>query len=725
MNKSARIVFIIFTIVLLSLTFICYFAYQMVTESLPKTNGRIDLTCIDKKVDVYRDKYSIPHIIAQNEYELFFTQGFITSQDRFWQMDIIKRTAQGRLSEIFGSSTIQHDKAIVRLGFKQRAKKIGSNLSSDARQALEAYVQGINCFIENSDLPIEFKLLYYTPEKWTVEDCICILQLWEWQMNRGWRPDIVKEFLLDTLGTGKFKKYVSDTKHARTLSDGKTFHFFKSLLKDCLPSSFPKLGFDCNTFMIPEDKSLTSTPLFSVIVNSNPVIPCLFYEMHLASKKTSMYGLTIPGIPGVIIGYNQNILWGVCRPENHNVQFRTIVNALSVPTLLIDNHTLEISPDSSLKMKSYQLDNRPLFPINKHMNSSSTKFVMIDWPGFTSHNLWETIYRLGKAEDGEDFDNAVHYSYPHSLGFFYADKTGKSKNYPEQKHNRNNSLHALSDKNFTTKSQLGAPYRTGQLLALQDSITIRDVKRIQSDVYSLYAENLKDKIISEIGSYTFKNKIEQDLWEKLTVWKGDMKVGSTEAVFFQTFMYTFFQNFFKNELSDSLVSLILSFNSLYYEMVYSVIDDICTENSDNSVLITSFKETIAYLKEKLGEDSEQWSWGDLHRVLLQNPMGNNPFLKSTYNLGPFAAGGSFHTIDAYTSNLSSLFSVQSIPAAKMIIDLHNQNISVAVLSTGQSGQPFDDHYRDQVELAMHNLYHTNMTDTSKLNSTGWDHLIIE
>ncbi|MFO7889988.1 MAG: penicillin acylase family protein [bacterium] len=698
----------------------------MVTQSLPKTNITLDIACIDTKVDVYRDKYSIPHVVAQNEYDLYFTQGFITSQDRFWQMDIIKRAAQGKLSEIFGSLTIKHDKTILKLGFKRRAQQIASNLSSDAKQALEAYVEGINCYIENDNLPIEYKLLYYTPEIWTIEDCISIMQFWEWQMDRGWKIDLIKDFLTDTLGTTKFKKHFSYSKEKKILANSKLFAFLKPLLTDPLPASFPRIGYDFCAFMLSENKSLSSAPLVSLIVNTNPVIPCIFYEIHLAGKITNMYGFSIPGIPGVLMGYNEYIIWGAGNPKNHAVRFRPIQDLSSVFSLTTYNDTLKIAPDSSLNVKSYQLDNRPLIPINSKTESSITEYVMIDWPGFELHTLWDTFYQIGKARDRKDFDKAVQNNYSNSLSFFYADKETihNSRVYAAEGYDMNGDLQTTSSKNSLIISQLGRKIRVHQLLDQQDSISMQDVKRMQSDEYSIYADTLKKKITSLINPCNFKKKIERDILEKLTVWKGDMKAGSSEAVFFQTFMYKIFRKSLENEISDSLITIILLCNPLYYEIVYSIINDIYSGNAAISILIDSFKEAVEYLQNKLSEDISQWSWGALHRFWLQNPMGANPFLKSTYNLGSFAAGGSFHTIDKYTSDLNSLFSVQSIPGAKMIIDLQGKNSSISVLSTGQSGQPFDDHYRDQVELSIYNFYHSNMTDTTKLDATGWDHLII-
>jgi len=729
-HKSIRIIFIIFAVVIISFTFICFIAYQMVTRSLPEKKGEISITGIDEHVDVYRDNYSIPHISAQNEHDLYFIQGFVTSQDRFWQMDVIKRAAQGRLSEIFGISTQKYDTFILRLGFKRRAEKIVSILDPDAKRALEAYVEGINCYIRRDKLPIECKLLYYTPEEWTIEDCLSIMQLWEWQMSEGWKNDLIKELLTHEMGYNKTATLINIHKSEESVIKNNIFNCSKFLTADTLPVSYPFLGFDCNAFILSGEKSYSNIPLASVTVNTNPAIPCLFYEIQLTSKTVNMYGLSIPGIPGILIGYNQHILWGVTSSKDHAVHLRSIEDLLSYTSLITYDEEVRIAPDTVLNVTCYQLDNQPLVPVNRKKQSGAEAFIMIDWQGFTPYTLWNTYYQLGKAVNREEFFTAMQYNQLSSLNFFYADKSNNIILYPYKRDKVEDITQAVFPENITIVSHPESIKRIKELVSQQKKLSVQDLKDIQSDEFSLYAKNQKDKLINMINATDLELSIETDMLEKLTIWEGNMKAGSSEAAFFQVLLYKIFNNYLKDEISDSLFNIILSNNSLYYEVTESIIDAVYSEDvrsfyTEKHLIIDSYKEAVELLRNKLGNDISQWSWGALHTFRLQSPMGINSLIKSTYNLGPFASGGSFNTINKYSNDLKKLFDIHSVPAAKMIIDLQGRNSSASILSTGQSGQPFDDHYRDQVNRSIHNLYHSNITDTAKLADTGWDHLIIK
>ncbi len=163
MAKRGRIILGGVSFVFILLLTIFFLAYRLLTKSLPKTDGNIPLSILDSTVDVYRDAYGVPHIFAQNQYDAFRAAGYVTAQDRLWQMDLSRRAASGRLSEIFGSSTVESDKFIRIWGFMRSTKEILSVLSPESRGALEAYAEGINAFIQTHKdrLPVEFSILAY------------------------------------------------------------------------------------------------------------------------------------------------------------------------------------------------------------------------------------------------------------------------------------------------------------------------------------------------------------------------------------------------------------------------------------------------------------------------------------------------------------------------------------------------------------------------------------
>src|SRR6202000_2446006 len=139
-------------------------------------NGALSAPVPSAPVTVRRDTHGVPHIEAATQDDLFFAQGYITAQDRLWQMDLYRRHAGGELAEILGGSLVEHDKAQRVLGFRKAAHRIYANLSAKEKSGLDAYARGVNLFIaqHGDPLPAEFKLLHYTPRQWTGEDSILV-----------------------------------------------------------------------------------------------------------------------------------------------------------------------------------------------------------------------------------------------------------------------------------------------------------------------------------------------------------------------------------------------------------------------------------------------------------------------------------------------------------------------------------------------------------------------
>lgn len=163
------------------------------TSSPHKKNGRSSLSYdglvtvpgLTDSVFVYTDERGMPHIYADNEHDLYLAAGFVSSRERLWQMDLIRRSCSGRLAEIFGKAFLQSDIFTRSLRMKEKSMLILSDEDPEIIKCLQAYTDGINAYIASSghDLPLEFRLLSYTPEQWTIEDITCIIGLLGWNID--------------------------------------------------------------------------------------------------------------------------------------------------------------------------------------------------------------------------------------------------------------------------------------------------------------------------------------------------------------------------------------------------------------------------------------------------------------------------------------------------------------------------------------------------------------
>lgn len=177
------------TVFLLAFSLVlAFFGNRLIKKSLPDVAGRQTVASLQQSVTVYRDDYSVPHIFAQNEADLWRAAGYVAAQDRLWQMDLSRRIVRGTLAEIFGAEALPRDKFLRTWGFHRIAKRLAPNLSETSRAALEAYADGVNDFINShrDRLPVEFSMLGYKPQLWEIEDSIAMSRLLAFQLSYAW-----------------------------------------------------------------------------------------------------------------------------------------------------------------------------------------------------------------------------------------------------------------------------------------------------------------------------------------------------------------------------------------------------------------------------------------------------------------------------------------------------------------------------------------------------------
>ena len=154
------------------------YGYYFVHKSLPTVEGKTELKILDNSVKISRDKNGIPTIEAENDSDLYKAQGYIHAQDRLFQMDLARRQASGRLSEVVGEAALENDKKFLVFSLRKAAEESYEDYSEEAKKILENYAQGVNSFIEeakrDNKLPYEFSLLGYSPENWTPIDSLTV-----------------------------------------------------------------------------------------------------------------------------------------------------------------------------------------------------------------------------------------------------------------------------------------------------------------------------------------------------------------------------------------------------------------------------------------------------------------------------------------------------------------------------------------------------------------------
>src|SRR5579862_6025079 len=311
------------------------YAYLTARSALPQLDGEIAMKGLSGPVKVTRDGHGVPAIEAANLEDLFFAQGFITAQDRLWQMDVMRRFGAGELSEILGPATLKIDREQRILGLRATAKKTLQVASTRDAGYLEAYARGVNAFIASrgKNLPIEFRILGYRPKSWQPEDSIVIANQMVKDLNfYTFRDALDREKILARLGpdlTGDL--YVNRSWHDRppTVMRGDlqsdTDQDSDEEDEDDGPDNsvtrnsgaaeiWAQGALDAangsNDWVVSGAHTVTGKPLLSNDMHLGHQMPNLWYEAHLHCGSLDVAGVTLPGMPYVIVGHNERIAWG-------------------------------------------------------------------------------------------------------------------------------------------------------------------------------------------------------------------------------------------------------------------------------------------------------------------------------------------------------------------------------------------------------------------------------
>jgi penicillin amidase len=289
---------------------------RMSRRNLPQTDGRIKVEGLIEPVEVIRDHWGIPHIIAKNPSDLFFAQGYTHAQDRLWQMELNRRTAQGRLSEIFGDIALDTDRTVRTFGFNRLAKTDWDLYDDFAKEALVAYTKGVNSYLEanQSKLPVEFTLIRHQPEPWHPLDSIAFIRIMMWQLSHSWYSEIVRAQVIEATNPEKAAELEIHypEQNPTTLPTGIDFNLLDSEGKlSKAPGPFINRGIGSNAWAVSGDKSVTGKPYLCNDMHLQISLPSLWYQVHLAAGKYQVTGVTLPGVPGVQVGHNAHIAWGM------------------------------------------------------------------------------------------------------------------------------------------------------------------------------------------------------------------------------------------------------------------------------------------------------------------------------------------------------------------------------------------------------------------------------
>ncbi|WP_405713549.1 MULTISPECIES: penicillin acylase family protein [unclassified Streptomyces] len=495
-GRRARLIVIVLVLALVAgIGYGAFWSVSTVRASYPQTTGSTKLDGLDGSVDVKRDSYGIPQLYADSDADLFRAQGFVQAQDRFWEMDVRRHMTAGRLSEMFGSGQVETDSFLRTLGWRKVAQEEYDNvLSEDTKKNLQAYADGVNAYLkgrDGKDISVEYAALGFTndykPTEWTPVDSVAWLKAMAWDLRGNMQDEIDRSLMTSRLDTKQIKDLYPayQYKHRPIVDQGAVSPVTGKFDPDATPSDkigsdtaqgateglntqlsalsdtldeIPALlgpngnGIGSNSWVVSGNYTTTGKPLLANDPHLAPQLPSLWYQMGLHCREISAKcqydtaGYTFAGMPGVIIGHNQDIAWGftnlgadVTDLFLEKVSGDGYLYDGKVKPFTVRDEVIKVAGGEDRTITVRETNNGPLVsdrssemekvgqkaPVtNSAPDRADGYAVALRWTALDAGKSMDAVFELNRAKDFKTFQAAAeHFEVP-SQNLIYADIKG-------------------------------------------------------------------------------------------------------------------------------------------------------------------------------------------------------------------------------------------------------------------------------------------------------------
>ncbi|MGV9169604.1 MAG: penicillin acylase family protein [Promethearchaeia archaeon] len=764
---------------------------------------------IRNEVTILIDHYGVPHIYAQSSEDAYFALGYMHAKDRLFQMVMQKYLAAGRLSELVGAAGTSSDKIYRTIGLERTARKTlnwfleNADTNPDVDYALrvmDAQVKGINAFTESmtsATKPVEFHLLGITPEPWSKVDMFLGASFITWSLT-GDFDDLERLWLRDNINNDTmyeelypdvmpYQSYIVKEQTNLSLSDypdapgGYPVNHsinsqaenedapeiemkkLENLLGQLLPVVDPlgmKDTFGSNNWAVSGNRTATASPMLCNDAHMPIVAPNLVYEAHLSVPGVmNVMGVTLPGMPSVEAGFNDHIAWGFTNggmdvldifveqvnPENSSEYF---YNGEYRPFEIIEE-TIHSSNGSDITFEVKTSVHGPLIDSVVSEDDDSPACLAMNWTGNGISHLIIAATKLNKAQNIEDYYDAIYWWDNPVFNFAYADaagniamtvagripiRNGYSGMFPvtalndsvgmvsnvpyaflPREVNPSRGYISSANQRSIDPDEYGytliGPYvdgyrgrRINELLADDYEVTMEDLMRFQADAIEIRARSMVPEVLSAWEKLGGDNATIEMVIDWFEDWNYEMDT-ELEAPTIWMHLYdalrteTFDELHFLNEelvgsteksvaLPSSIYPRAPILEELILENASAYFDDTRTPSlteTRNHILVRALRLAVDDMYSLYGSDTSNWTYGIHHTVNVEHLAG-----LITIEGGPIR--GQHTLFPAYGWEMSSG------PVLRHVIDLENPQNSRNVIPGGQSGNPFSHHFDDLFQL---------------------------
>ena len=586
----------------------------------PIYSGTHEIPDLDSTVTTYFDAYGIPHIYGNSEKDVFRVLGYLHAKERLFQMELIRRVSSGRLSEIFGSKTLETDKFFRMLGIDKRAQEsertFMQNTNVQWKQDVLAYVEGVNEFIEKRRKKIEFLLLDIPKEKFSVKDVYLIVDFMAYNFQMGFRSDI----LMSRLGKEYGEKYLEDLGVRGNFAEVDTgLQLNTDSLLSFIDNLIPiKIWSGSNAWAVSAERSTSGKTLLENDTHIGLQQPAVWYEAHLECPTFSFYGSFLAGFPFPPMGHNREIGWGLTILENDDLDFfAEHISSEDSSLVLINGQTekitsrqeiIKVKDSSDIVITCRSTPHGPVCSdVMPQFASVTSAPVTACWTFLKfPDNLPEVTWKMSHAHSMSEFREAVSMIAAPGFNIVYADAADNIAWYTAAKFVRRKpginpnvildgsgqddwlGFHEFSDNPMIENPSRGVVLsannppltdslhlfpgyylpedryvRINQFFLSKRVFSIKDMQKMNTDETNIIASQIVQDLLKRMsGVAKLRSQIHERGSEILDLWNGSHNANDVAPVIYYKWLYHILHGAFADELGETDFESLLKTHAL-------------------------------------------------------------------------------------------------------------------------------------------------------------------
>jgi penicillin amidase len=739
--------------------------WQNAEQIQVKKKATLKLKGTREAIEILYDDRMIPHVFAKNEHDVYFAQGYLTAKDRLFQMDFQTRYAAGRISEVVGVKAIDLDKYQRRMGMVYGAESSLKGMMADpkSREMINAYTEGINTYIHSlsaARLPLEYKLLDFNPEDWTPLKCALLLKQMSATLAMGstefYMTNILKKFGPEVTAD-LFPDY--PYKEDPIIPAGTSWNF-KPLQIPQPPASFTEKttgnirtktledGIGSNNWALAGAKTASGYPILANDPHLNLTLPSIWYQIQLNAPGLNVYGVSLPGAPGVIIGFNDYTAWGVTNVDADILDYYQIK--------FKDNSHEQYWHHNQWKNTNKRME---VIKVRGERNQTDTVFYThhgpvvyfqkpaklkladniptgnaLRWIAHDQSNELRTFYELNRAKNYTDYRKALTYYTAPAQNFIFAsadndisitangkfplkykdqgkfilDGTDPKDDWQGWVPAAENPTVKNPERNFVSSANQSStdpsyPYyinwsfgnyergkRINDRLKATKNATADSMRLMQTDSYSILAQNVLPALLSKVAPAKL-NATQKQAFDILSKWDKTFSANAIGASVFDLWTSRLFTDIWNDDFGDAGSPMQYPSKDRTVELILNEpnskwFDNVKTPAKEtlDDLVNESLKYACDSLERKFGPIGKSWEWANLKQT-------NVPHLLKIPGFGSkkLMIGGAKGTINALSESNG--------PSWRMVIELGKNPKGHGVYPGGQSGNPGSPFYDNMID----------------------------